>query len=78
MANLTEQELDSIKKLTSDFNKLKVQLGDTVISQNILLKEIDKVKALFYQQEEKLIEKYGKDAVINIQTGEVDDALKEN
>jgi hypothetical protein len=36
-----------------------------------LLKQIDELRMTFAKNEQMLIEKYGTDAVINIQTGEV-------
>jgi len=71
MVKLSEQELDSFRKLVSDFNDTKLKLGDTVMAQSSLMKELDELKKGYATEEALLIEKYGKDSVINIQTGEV-------
>jgi hypothetical protein len=71
MVKLSEQELDSFRKLVSDFNDTKLKLGDTVMAQSSLMKELDELKKVYATEEALLIEKYGKDSVINIQTGEV-------
>jgi hypothetical protein len=71
MVKLSEQELDSFRKLVSDFNETKMKLGDTVMAQSSLMKELDELKKVYATEEALLIEKYGKDSVINIQTGEV-------
>ena len=71
MAKLTKQELVKVQKLVNDFNALKVQLGDTVITQNNLLKNIEELKIQYASEEAVLINKYGKDSVINVQTGDV-------
>ena len=71
---ITEDELKSIQGLVNDFNKLKVQLGDTVISQNALMEKVSELKLSYAEKEQTLVDKYGKESVINIQTGEITDA----
>ncbi len=71
MKHLEEVELTGIQKLVSEFNQLKIQLGDTVITQNKLLTDVSNLKLEYATQEQVLIEKYGSDAIINIQTGEI-------
>lgn len=71
MAKLSKEELDNIQKLMSDFNQLKIQLGDTMITQHNLLSKVDELKIKYTEEENLLIEKYGQDAVINVQTGDV-------
>jgi|TARA_R110000744_G_scaffold270104_2_gene383370 allophanate hydrolase subunit 1 len=71
MNKLTKKELERIQELVNSFNKLKISLGDTVIQQNSLMSEISEMKAEYALEEQKLMKKYGEDAVINIQTGEI-------
>ena len=71
MNKLTKKELERIQELVNSFNKLKISLGDTVIQQNSLMSDISEMKAEYALEEQKLIKKYGEDAVINIQTGEI-------
>lgn len=71
MKKLTNEELERIQGLVTSFNKLKISLGDTVIQQNKLMSEIDEMKIEYAKEEKKLIKKYGEDAVINVQTGEI-------
>jgi hypothetical protein len=71
MKKLSQKELESIQELVNSFNTKKIALGDTVIQQNSILSEIDTLKIEYSKEEQKLIEKYGEDAVINIQTGEI-------
>lgn len=73
MAKLTKVELETVQGLVQEFNQAKIQLGDTVISQANLLKKVEELKASYAKAEAGLIETYGKDAVINIETGEVSD-----
>jgi len=73
MKKLTEKELTTIQGLVNEFNQTKVQLGDSVISQANLIKKVEDLKVSYAKSEKSLIKKYGKDAVINIETGEVKD-----
>ncbi len=71
MVKLSEQELESFRELVNNFNDTKMKLADTVMAQSSLMKEVDELKKIYATEESLLIEKYGKDSVINIQTGEV-------
>jgi hypothetical protein len=71
MQNLTTEELERIQGLVTSFNKLKISLGDTVIQQNKLMADISEMKIEYAKEEENLVKKYGEDAIINIQTGEI-------
>jgi len=62
--------------MNSDFSKAKMGLGDIELQKQGLLKHIDELKMAFSAHEKMLIDKYGSDAVINIQNGEV--TKKEN
>jgi len=68
---LTEKELTQVQSMLNAFNQLKMQLGDVVLQQKQIVDNIDKVKADYSVVEKELTEKYGDDAVINPQTGEV-------
>jgi len=73
MANeqVTQEELTKIQELNSEFNKAKMAIGDVELQKLQILNHIEGLKIQFSAHEKELIEKYGKDAVINIQTGEV-------
>jgi hypothetical protein len=68
---VTKEELEKIQTMTSEFNRAKIALGDIDLQKHGLLTHIDEMRADFARNEKKLIEKYGVDAVINIQTGEI-------
>lgn len=68
---LDQQEFETIKTMQNEFVKLKVALGDLELSKSQVLKNIETLKKEFDVHEIKLVEKYGADAVINMQTGEV-------
>jgi hypothetical protein len=73
---LTEAELIKTQTMQNDFNKLKSQLADAELQKHSILRQIDFLREGFADHEHHLISKYGKDAIINIQTGEV--TRKEN
>lgn len=69
--NLTQEELNKIQEMNTRFAKAKLSLGDLELTKYDILKEVDKLRLEFEQNERQLIDKYGKDAVINMKTGEV-------
>ena len=69
--NLTQEELNKIQEMNTRFAKAKLALGDLELTKYDMLKEVDKLKLEFDENERQLIAKYGADAVINIKTGEV-------
>jgi len=69
--NLTAEELDFLKTGSADYNKIKVSLGELELQKQGLFNQAEKIVAAFTNNEKILIEKYGVDAVINMQTGEV-------
>jgi hypothetical protein len=77
MANLTSEELDALQGSLKEFNNCKMQLGETVLQQQALMSKMAGLREESAEQERKLIDKYGKDSVINIETGEVKPSKKE-
>ena len=68
---LTQEELELVQTLNTDFTKLKISLGNLELQRQSILTEVDYLKLKFIENETELINKYGADSVINIQTGEV-------
>ena len=68
---LTQEELIKINELNSEFNKAKMAIGDIELQKQQLLRHIEMLKSEFSIHEKALIDKYGEDAVVNVQTGEV-------
>lgn len=71
MKNLTTEELEFIKSGTQEFTKIKISLGDIELQKQNLIKQADVIMEAFKNNEKVLIAKYGENAVINMQTGEV-------
>lgn len=74
---LEEKELERLQELNNEFTRAKLQLGEIEVQKSLIIDEVKKIKATFLIEEQKLIEKYGPDSVINLQTGEVTQSKKE-
>lgn len=66
---LTKQELSELQELNTAFNTTKTQLADIEINKMSVVASLASLKAKFGEMEQALIEKYGQNAVINIETG---------
>ena len=68
---LDKEDLQQVQSLHSQFSQLKLTLGDLELKKVEVLEDIKHIKTLFASSETKLIEKYGPNSVINLQSGEV-------
>ena len=68
---LTNEELELIQQMNSDYSKMKMAIADAEIQKESLLRSMEQLRSDFANHEKLLIDKYGSDAVINMQTGEV-------
>ena len=68
---LQKEELEKIQSMNAEFTKMKIALGETELQKQTVINAINELKTSFAMQEKMLIEEYGADAVINVQTGEV-------
>jgi hypothetical protein len=68
---LTKEELSKTQSMHTEFSKLKLQLTEVSLQKHEILKQIDFLRSGFANHENELMSKYGIDAVINIQTGEI-------
>jgi|TARA_R100000988_G_C3998676_1_gene167466 hypothetical protein len=76
MKKLTDDELTLLQGLQKEFSQAKLDLGNTVLQQNNLLKAVGEIREKFSGQEKILMEKYGDDVTINLETGEVTDKVE--
>lgn len=74
MKKLTQEELTSVTEIHNQYTKAKIDLGDHVLQRRALLQNIDRLKEEFAKVEAGLIEKYGKDSMIDLASGEVKSA----
>lgn len=68
---LSKEELENVNRLNAEFNKAKMAIGDVELQKQNILRHIEVLKNEFAAQERLLVEKYGEDSVINLQTGEI-------
>jgi hypothetical protein len=68
---LENDELKAIQSMNESFSKMKLALADADLQKHQIIQAIDELKAKFAVHEKALVDKYGADTVINIQTGEV-------
>lgn len=79
MKTITEQELEDLRKVHSDFNSLKGKIADAEIEikklnvfKEDVFSKLETVSIDFKEQEKKLLDAYG-NVNINLQTGEITD-----
>ena len=68
---LETTELEQIRSARERFNQAKMTLGDLELNKQVVLGEIETIKAEFKVLEDALIEKYGADSTINMTNGEI-------
>tara|TARA_R100001594_G_scaffold14471_2_gene30794 strand:- start:30386 stop:30631 length:246 start_codon:yes stop_codon:yes gene_type:complete len=71
MKKIKDEELQTLQKLNTEFNQTKTQLGDLTLQKHSLCLKVEQIKTEFQAMEQALMESYGKDAVINLETGEI-------
>lgn len=68
---LTEKELQEVQSLNQKFVETKVKLADIVYNEKVLIDQLDQLKQQFSTVEQKLTEKYGNNATIDLKDGTV-------
>jgi len=68
---LLKEELELLQQMSKDYTNAKNALGDLELKKHDILNDIDAIRKVSAENEKKLINKYGIDSVINIQTGEI-------
>ena len=71
MEKLTSEELMFLQEATSKLGNAKTMLGDLEIKKHEILSEVSTLKVMVQTKEQELINKYGLDSVINMETGQV-------
>ena len=70
---LSKEQLELLQGLQKQFNDSKFEIADLEIKKADLITSIAGIKTKFAEQEKSLMEEFGSNAVINLQTGEVKD-----
>jgi hypothetical protein len=69
--NLQKEELEAIQQMNAEFNRLRLNISDLEMQKHSVLMMLDSLREKFSNHERLLIDRYGADAVINMQTGEI-------
>tara|TARA_R100000541_G_scaffold28451_1_gene37758 strand:- start:2227 stop:2478 length:252 start_codon:yes stop_codon:yes gene_type:complete len=68
---ITKDELMKVQSMMSTFNQLKIKLGDAELTKQQIFLQVEDLKKDYAEVEATLTEKYGKDNLINLETGVV-------
>ena len=71
MKKISEDQLKEIQGINNKFLQAKVGIADAELNKAKLIAEINDLQAEFKAIEQKLLEEYGNDAVVDLKTGEV-------
>ena len=69
--NLTKEELEAIQQMNAEYNRLRLNISDLEMQKHSVLMMLDSLREKFSNHERLMIDRYGADAVINMQTGEI-------
>lgn len=68
---LTGKELETVQAAHREYNSLKMALAEAELNKIQIASRIKKIQDDFHKIEGSLIKRYGKDAIIDIQTGKI-------
>jgi hypothetical protein len=71
MQVLITEELDQLKSIIADDNKIKAQIGALELQKQSLFAAAAELTKRYVEHEKSLTEKYGENISINIETGEI-------
>jgi len=71
MQVLITEELDQLKSIIADDNKIKAQIGALELQKQSLFAAAAELNKTYVEHEKSLTEKYGENISINIETGEI-------
>tara|TARA_R110002167_G_scaffold1992_1_gene9889 strand:+ start:3869 stop:4114 length:246 start_codon:yes stop_codon:yes gene_type:complete len=77
MKKIEEQELKQLQELNAEFSQLKTNLGDLSLQKHGICLRVEEIKTQFQHAEKSLMDKYGENSVINLETGEVKEKEKD-
>lgn len=77
MKKIKDEELKNLQELNEEFNKLKTQLGDLTLQKHGICLRVQELKIAFQEAEKSLMDQHGKNAVINLETGEIKEKEQE-
>lgn len=76
MSKLNEDQLSQIKSLKEAHTSLRFRLADIEIEKHVIVNQIKEISKEFKDIEKEIIEEHGKNATLNLQTGEISNSEK--
>ena len=73
---VSKEHLTKLQEANKDFAIIQKNLGDMAIHKHQILKVLDTKRTEFKDLEKELIEIYGDDKVINLESGEIKETEK--
>jgi chaperonin cofactor prefoldin len=64
-----EKELKLLQELNSTFVQLKDKIADLELQKQMIFENVSEIKKQFKNLESELVEKYGDNSIINLETG---------
>lgn len=64
-----EKELKLLQELNSSFVQLKDKIADLELQKQMVFENVSEIKKQFQNLESELVEKYGDNSIINLETG---------
>jgi chaperonin cofactor prefoldin len=64
-----EKELKLLQELNSTFVQLKDKIADLELQKQMVFENVSEIKKQFKNLESELVEKYGDNSIINLETG---------
>jgi|TARA_B110000881_G_scaffold180601_1_gene166674 NADH:ubiquinone oxidoreductase subunit E len=74
---LNEEQLTTLQGLQEEFNKAKTEIADCEIKKASLIVSLSEIQKRFGEEEKALMEEFGENVIINLQTGEIKEPKKE-
>jgi len=76
VTKVSEEHLTQLQTANKEFAMIQKNLGDMAIQKHQVLKVLDTKRTEFQELEKELIDVYGDEVVINLESGEVKEAEK--
>jgi len=74
---LSEAQLETLQGLQEEFNKAKTEIADCEIKKASLIVLLSDIQKRFAEEEKTLMKEFGENVIINLQTGEIKEPVKE-
>ena len=71
MAKLSDEQLKEVQELNQKFMGFKVSIADAELNKAKAVAEIKNLQIQFGEIEKKLMDEFGKDAIIDLKSGDV-------